>query len=87
MLLHPTPELEPAKLAFLASYTGKKGANQFTKVRISLAADAALQSYFSARESEIAGWFDVIAPDGKELNILKDELNKLKNKNWQETLR
>ena len=31
-----------AKQTFLASYTGKKGVNQFTKVQMSLAADAAL---------------------------------------------
>jgi hypothetical protein len=40
LLLHPAPEWSAAKDAFLASYTGKKGVNQFTKVRIALAADA-----------------------------------------------
>ena len=82
LLLHPTPKLEPAKVAFLASYTGKKGGNQFTKSRISFAADAALQSCFNTRALEVANWFNVIAPAGKELNVLKDELNTLKSKNW-----
>ena len=70
--------------AFLASYTGKKGVNQFTKVQISLAADAALQSYFKSRVKEIEGWFNIIAPAGKGLAVLKDELDTLKAKNWQE---
>ena len=84
LLFHPAKELAAAKQAFLASYTGKKGVNQFTKVQISLAADAALQSYFKSRMKEIEGWFNIIAPAGKGLAVLKDELDTLKTKNWQE---
>jgi len=84
LLFHPAKELAAAKQAFLASYTGKKGVNQFTKVQISLAADAALQSYFKSRMKVIEGWFNIIAPDGKGLAVLKDELDTLKTKNWQE---
>ncbi|MBI5878367.1 MAG: hypothetical protein HZB53_12020 [Chloroflexi bacterium] len=84
LLFHPTKELAAAKEAFLASYTGKKGVNQFTKVQIALAADASLQSYFQSHLKVIEGWFNIIAPAGKRLAVLKDELDTLKRKNWQE---
>jgi len=83
LLFHPAKELVAAKEAFLASYTGEKGVNQFTKVKISLAADSALQSYFTSRRKMIEGWFNVIAPAGKRLAVLQEELDTLKNKNWQ----
>jgi len=84
LLFHPAKELVAAKDAFLTSYTGQKGVNQFTKVQISLAADAALQSYFKSHMRVIEGWFNIIAPTGKHLAVLKDELVTLKTKNWQE---
>jgi hypothetical protein len=84
LLFHPAKELAAAKKSFLVSYTGKKGVNQFTKVQISLAADAALQAYFKSRMKLIEGWFNIIAPAGKELAVLKDELDTLKAKKWEE---
>jgi hypothetical protein len=84
LLLNPAKELSAAREAFLASYTGEKGVNQFTKVRIALAADAALQLFFRSRMKVIEGWFNIIAPAGKGLAVLTKELNTLKNKNWQE---
>lgn len=84
LLFNPAKELTAAKEAFLASYTGKKGVNQFTKVRISLVADAALQSYFKSHMKAIEGWFNIIAPARKRLAVLKDELDTLKTKKWQE---
>ena len=84
LLFHPARELTAAKEAFLASYTGEKGVNQFTKVQIALAADAALQSYFKSHMKVIEGWFNIIAPAGKQLAVLKEELDTLKGKNWQE---
>lgn len=84
LLLNPAPELQPAKDAFLISYTGKKGVNQFTKVKIALAADASLQSYFRSNLSVIEGWFNVIAPTRRPLAELKSELETLKQKNWGE---
>ena len=84
LLLHPTKELSAARNAFLASYTGQKGVNQFTKKELSLPADAALQTYFKSRKKVIAGWFNVIAPSGKGLDVLKEELDTLKGKDWQE---
>ena len=84
VLLHPTKKLAAARDAFLASYTGKKGVNQFTKVRMALAADAILQSYFSTRMKVIEGWFNIIAPAKKPLAVLREELDTLKSKNWEE---
>jgi hypothetical protein len=84
LLFHPEKELESVKNAFLSSYTGEKGVNQFTKVQIAIEADAALQSYFKSRMEIIEGWFNVIAPAGKKLSVLKEELNTLKNKGWRE---
>jgi hypothetical protein len=84
LLFNPAKELAAAKEAFLKSYTGEKGVNQFTKVQIALAADAALQDYFRSRAKTIEGWFNIISPAGKRLAVLREELETLKGKNWQE---
>jgi len=84
LLLHPTGELRPARDVFLASYTGKKGINQFTKVQVAFAADAVLRSYFVSRKDAIENWFSIVSPTGKRLAILKEELHLLTKKNWQE---
>ena len=62
----------------------RKGVNQFTKVKVALAADTTLQSYFSTRMKVIDGWFNIIAPTGKGLGILREELDTLKQKRWKE---
>jgi len=84
LLLHPKKELVAAREVFLASYTGKKGVNQFTKVQIALSADAALQEYFAANLDTILGWFNVIAPMKKGISVLRREIDTLKTKNWEE---
>lgn len=82
LLLTPSKPFAPARDAFLASYTGKKTSNQFTKVQMSLAADSALQQYFKANAKEITGWFNVIAPAKKNLSLLQEELGVLRKKSW-----
>ena len=84
LLLNPRKELQAAKDAFLASYTGEKGVNQFTKVQIALAADATLQGYFASQAKTIESWFNIITPAKKPLAVLKTELDTLKKKKWQE---
>ncbi len=84
LLLHPKKKFSPVRNAFFASYTGEKGVNRFTKVKVALSADAALQSYFKMQSQTIEGWFNVIAPAQKNLARLRSELKTLKNKNWQE---
>ena len=81
LLFNPAKELASAREAFLNSYTGVKGVNEFTKVKIALSADAALQSYFKSHEKVIEGWFNIISPEVKQLSVLKDELDTLKTKN------
>jgi len=82
LLLNPTPELEAARKAFLASYSGQKGKNRFTKVRVDVAADEALRSYFKAHEPEVESWYNVITPDGGSLDELQTDLRKLADKDW-----
>ena len=84
LLLNPTPELAPARIAFLASYSGTHGVNQFTKVRIGVEADQALRSYFSQQETEIETWFNVIAPADRDLKDLQADLRLLAAKEWKE---
>lgn len=84
LLLNPTPELAPAREAFLGSYSGKSGANRFTKVRMAASADEALRGYFSAHEAEIETWFNVISPREGTLEILQADLRKLAAKDWRE---
>ena len=77
-------EVAAARDAFIASYRGGKRHHRFTKVQLSQGADAALQSYFADHADAIANWFSVIAPRGKGLAVLKDELTVLKNKKLPE---
>ncbi len=84
LLLNPQEAVAAARDAFVASYRGGKRHNRFTKVQLSLGADAALQSYFADHADAIANWFNVIAPRGKGLAVLKDELTVLKNKKLPE---
>jgi len=87
LLLNPAKEYEPIKNAFAASYTGEKLKNQFTKVQINIEADRLLQDFFVQNIKEIEDWFNVISPKKKTLEILKQELIELKNKNWQAILK
>jgi hypothetical protein len=84
LLLNPTPELASAREAFLASYSGSSGGNRFTKVRVSVEADEALRSYFTAHEAEAETWFNVISPLDGNLETLQADLRKLAAKDWQE---
>ncbi len=76
LILHPTDELSPARDAFLASYTGQSGSNQFTKVRIEAGADKALRAYFSEHEHDIESWYNVIAPRGQTITALREDLRR-----------
>jgi hypothetical protein len=84
LILDPSQEFRPIREAFLASYTGKSGANQFTKVKMSFVADTLLQIYFHRKLKKIESWFNVIAPKKQKLSVLGDELRRLSAKNWRE---
>lgn len=86
LLVKPAKQYQPIRDAFVQSYTGKKGGNRFTKVKIALAADLALQDYFSNNVGKVESWFDVISPAGRSVAELKRELTLLASKNWKEIL-
>lgn len=83
LLLNPSPELEPARAAFLASYSGARGVNRFTKVRIDIAADEALRRYFQVHESDVQTWYNVIAPKGRNPGQLRSDLGSLADNDWK----
>lgn len=87
MLLSPKKEFRNVQAAFLESYTGAKGQNIFTKVRVSLAADRSMQEYFGSHISEIENWFNVISPANQGLDKLRINLDSLVAKNWKEVLK
>lgn len=83
LLLKPIPELEPARIAFLASYPKKPGGSQFTKVTMGVDADLALKRYFKLHELEAESWFNVIGPSEGTLRLLREDLVKLVGKDWK----
>jgi hypothetical protein len=84
LLLNPTLEYVLLKETFLESNKLDKKKNEFTKVQMNLKADALLLKYFRENTTEIEGWFNVISPVEKTLVDLREELGKLKDKNWIE---
>lgn len=83
LLLEPTEELEPARRAFLASYTGTGPGNRFTKVQMDAEADLVLRRYFEKHQARIESWFNIIAPDGASFSMLRDDLGQLSQKDWK----
>ncbi len=84
LLIDPLVEFKAVKEAFQASYTGKKGNNSFTKVKIGYTAHLQLEKYFRDNLASIEGWFNIIAPAEGDLGILRGELSSLRNKDWKE---
>lgn len=82
LLLKPARLLEPARNAFLASYTKEKTKNQFTKVQIDYRADQVLQKYFKDNAGRIEKWFNVIGPPRGTMEALEGKLSQLRKKNW-----
>ena len=81
------PAVAPAKAAFLASYSGEKKGNRFTKVQMALDADKVLQDYFAANLRRIEKWFNVISPKGSSMERLKTQIDVLSKKNWPTILK
>lgn len=86
LLLNPTPEYLFLRETFLSSYAEGKKKNQFTKVQMNIEADRILLKYFKDNIEEVEKWFNVISPTKKSLVILRNELDELKNKNWEKIL-
>ncbi|MBI3615266.1 MAG: hypothetical protein HY211_01995 [Candidatus Omnitrophica bacterium] len=83
VLITPRQEMNPARDAFLRSYKAEKKGNCFTKVRIHISADHALQGYFQKNIARIESWFNVIAPPYLKVSVLKDQISKLAQKDWK----
>jgi len=86
LILNSTQNYIKVQEAFKSSYTVDKKRNIFTKVKMDFEADAVLLKYFSDNLSEIESWFNIIAPQGKNIFELKNELIELRSKNWKEIL-
>lgn len=86
LLLNPTPEVKFLRETFLYSYAEGKKKNQFTKVQMNIEADRILLNYFRENLSTVESWFNIISPTQKNLLSLKNELEELKNKNWEKIL-
>jgi hypothetical protein len=86
LILNPEKEYQKVKEAFINSYAIDKKRNVFTKVKMDFEADAVLLKYFSNKLNEIEGWFNIIAPERKNITELKNELIELRLKNWKEIL-
>ena len=84
LLIDPKPEYEPVKNAFMKSYEGEKRQNCFTKVLMDALADDALKLYFRTHRDRVALWFNVLTPRDSSLDLLKQDLTRLKTKNWKE---
>src|SRR6266852_7756603 len=82
LLLKPARLLEPARNAFLASYSKEKTKNQFTKVQIDYRAEQVLQKYFKDNSDRIKKWFNIIGPPRGTIKALEAELSQLRKKNW-----
>ena len=87
LILKPTPRNEPIRDAFMASYTGVKGKNQFTKVRMNLEADRLLRRYFRNNSDKIQKWFTVLNPEGQTMAGMKCQLQLLSQKDWVTIMR
>lgn len=82
LLLNPQPRLEPARTAFLSSYSQHKVKNQFTKVQMNYEADQVLQTYFRDNRDRIERWFSIITPNRSSIDKLKLQLSQLRDKDW-----
>lgn|GEM_PF-245781 len=83
LLLEPLDGLGAARDAFLASYTGQKGRNSFTKTRTDYKADRVLENYFAANSEHIKDWFEIISPRDTTVTTLQAQLSTLRAKDWK----
>lgn len=85
LLVNPNKDHLSVREAFLASYR-LDSTNVFTKKRMELNAHFALDRYFMSNAKTISSWFNIISPDGRTLQDLRNTLETLKNKNWENIL-
>ncbi len=86
LILHPTEQNQAICNAFARSYSGVRGGNRFTKVRMDYSADLALRRYFRANLPQIESWFNVISPMRANIKEFRQLLGLLASKNWEDIL-
>lgn len=86
LLVSPKRRYKPIRDAFLNSYPKAQSVNMFTKVQMALNADLALRKFFVENLSRVESWFNVISPEERSVDELKNELRLLAHKNWQDIL-
>ncbi len=82
LIIHPAPKYQPVRAAFEATYDGSGNGTRFTKTMMDFKADHCLHDYFAENQDKIAKWFNVLTPVDRSLNQLKDELYRLRDKDW-----
>lgn len=86
LLLNPVKQYSAVRDAFTSSYKKGKKKNVFTKTKIDYKAHQVLANYFRNNIKSIESWFNVITPQGSDIDALKQMLYSLKSKNWEEIL-
>ncbi len=86
LLLKPIKQYQIIQDSFLNSYKEDKKNNIFTKIKMDYNANIALSEYFHNNISIIEQWFNVITPEKEKINMLKQELEILKEKDWRSIL-
>ena len=87
LLLSASSGYEEIRKAFLDSYKEGKKANVFTKSKMDHMAHQQLHTFFRDNTDQIERWFNVISPEGRSISELKEQLDVLRNKNWEEIIR
>ncbi len=80
-ILNPGEGLEVVRETFLQSYSGRRGRNRFTKVKMDWMADLAIRRYFHEHGDEIESWYNVISPKDTKIASLRNDLVTLAKKN------
>ncbi len=86
LIIQPKEQYQNVRDAFNQSYNEKVRRNRFTKVKMSLFADIALRKYFANNLIKIEHWFNVISPIGSHISVLRDYLDTLVSKKWEDIL-
>ena len=83
-ILNPSKDSQVVRETFLQSYSGKRGKNRFTKVKMDWMTDLAIRRYFHAHIDEIGNWYNVISPKDAKIAHLRNDLAALAKKNGRD---
>ncbi|MCP4631674.1 MAG: hypothetical protein GY855_02015 [candidate division Zixibacteria bacterium] len=86
LILRPSSTYRQVRKAFLTSYKGNSGNNQFTKVKMNLTADRLLKRYFNENIAVVTDWFNVLGPKSKSMSDIKQQLELLSQKDWDKIM-